>query len=589
MARAPTLDRRPRKAPEGITYGLDAVPPVTVVALSALQHVAIIGGASFIFPLLVLRHLGATPAESARVISACMLALGLATMIQARRGRWVGSGFLAPAVFTAAYLPANLAAADLGGLPLVAGMTIVAGLTEIAIGAALFRLRPFMPAEIAGFAVMMIGIVLGMLGFGLMIGPAGGAWAPESMAVTAAPALQAATGVVALAVMMALSTWGTPRIRVYGVLIGIVAGYAAALTLGTVDGRSVMSGIMTAPALPALPSAWPTFALDLLVPYLIGALVCALRTLGDIATCQKINDAAWTRPDMRSIQTGVVGDGVGTGLAGALGAVGLNTFSGCIALSAATGVTSRVVGYATGGLCIVIGFLPGVASAVSLMPPPVMGATLVFSGSFVIFNGIQIIVARLLDSRKILVIGTSLTLGISGFADPQLYARLPDYLQPIASHPFTLAMISALVLNAVFRIGIRRRASLGFDAWDGGAADAIIGFLTRQGAAWGARREVIDRVASALVEFSEHLREHAPHGEQTVLTLAFDETSVHADIAYGGPPIVLPSASPPASPEAAPDLDSFDDVGARIIAGLADRARTSTRDSRHVLHLTFVH
>lgn len=565
-------------SPAGLTYGLDDVPPVAVVALSALQHVAIIGGISFIFPLLVLQQIEASPSETARVMSACLMALGIATILQAWRGRWIGSGFLAPAVFTAAYLPANLAAAELGGLPLVAGMTIVAGLTEVAIAAAMFRLRPFMPAEIAGFAVLMIGIVLGMIGFRLIIGvPETGGTAPTPLP------LYAVTGVVALAVMMAISTWGTPRLRLYGVLIGIAAGYGLALIIGSVDGRAVLQGLASAPRMPELPGGWPTFAPELIVTYLVGSMVCALRVLGDITTCQKINDPEWTRPDMGTIRSGVVADGVGTGIAGLVGAVGLNTFSGSIALSAATGVTSRIVGYATGALCIVIAFLPGAASAMMLLPPPVMGATLVFSGSFVIFNGVQIITARLLDGRKIIVIGTSLILGISGFADPEIYAQLPSWMQPVTSYPFTLAIVSALLLNAVFRIGIRRRASMDVQP---GAPGEIVDFLAAQGAAWGARRDVIERVTAALVEFAEHLRAHAP-ADAATLSLSFDETSVVAEVAYAGAPLALDEAAP-TTPGGA-DGDELDGVGARIIAGLADRARATTRGDRQVLQLTFVH
>lgn len=568
----------PATRPGSLTYGLEAVPPVTVIALSALQHVAIIGGISVIFPLLVLQHVNAPPAETARVLTASLMALGIATMLQAYRGRWLGAGFLAPAVFTAAYLPANIAAIEMGGLPLVAGMTIVAGLAEMVIAAALFRLRPFMPAEVAGFAVLMIGIVLGMIGFRLIIG------VPESGGTAPAPlALYAMTGVVALAVMMAISTWGTPRLKLYGVLIGMAAGYALGLVVGNVDGRAVLAGLASAPRMPALPGAWPTFAPELLVTYLVGSMVCALRTLGDITTCQKINDPEWTRPDMTTIRSGVVADGMGTAIAGLVGAVGLNTFSGSIALSAATGVTSRVVGYATGALCIVIAFLPGAASAVMGLPPPVMGATLVFSGSFVVFNGIQIITARMLDGRKIIVIGTSLILGISGFADPEIYTRLPVWMHPVTSYPFTLAIVSALLLNAVFRIGIRRSASKEVQP---GAPGEIVDFLAAQGAAWGARRDVIQRATAALVEFVEHLRSHAPDQAAT-LSLRFDETSLVAEVAYNGTPLVLTEAA--ATTPAGENRDELEGIGARIIAGLADRARATTRGDRQLLQLTFVH
>jgi NCS2 family nucleobase:cation symporter-2 len=216
-----------------------------------------------------------------------------------------------------------------------------------------------------------------------------------------------------------------------------------------------------------------------------------------------------------------------------------------------------------------------------------MGATLIFSGSFIIFNGIQIIVTRLLDNRKILVIGISLILGLSNYAFPTLYAALPDYVQPLTSSPFVLAIASALVLNAVFRIGILNRASLTYDP-RGEPTDVLVDFLSHQGAAWGARRDVIQRVTSALVEFSEHLREFSPEGAKATLSLAFDESSVEADVAYDGAPLLLPKQPSGAKPIA--DLESIpSDLCGLIISRLADRARTSTRDGRPMLHLTFLH
>jgi xanthine permease XanP len=36
-----------------------------------------------------------------------------------------------------------------------------------------------------------------------------------------------------------------------------------------------------------------------------------LRTVGVITTCQKINDLDWKRPELKSIQRGIVADGIG--------------------------------------------------------------------------------------------------------------------------------------------------------------------------------------------------------------------------------------------------------------------------------------
>ena len=49
-----------------------------------------------------------------------------------------------------------------------------------------------------------------------------------------------------------------------------------------------------------------------LIPAFIGAgLAATLRTTGVITSCQRLNDAAWTRPDMDNIARGVSADGLG--------------------------------------------------------------------------------------------------------------------------------------------------------------------------------------------------------------------------------------------------------------------------------------
>jgi NCS2 family nucleobase:cation symporter-2 len=59
------------------------------------------------------------------------------------------------------------------------------------------------------------------------------------------------------------------------------------------------------------------------------------------------------------------------------------------------------------------------------MPWPVAGAALLFSSTFIIVNGIEIITSRLLDARKILVIGLSLVLGLAIEVYPAFLQAIP--------------------------------------------------------------------------------------------------------------------------------------------------------------------
>jgi xanthine/uracil permease len=132
QAAAKPAEHRSRvQRPSNLVYSVDERPPTIPLLVSALQHVMVIGSIGAVFPLLVLDAAGASHAMTEQVMSVSLLTLGLSTLLLCYRSRLLGSGYLLPSVFTAAYLPASLAAAKEGGWPLVCGMTIFAGLAEL--------------------------------------------------------------------------------------------------------------------------------------------------------------------------------------------------------------------------------------------------------------------------------------------------------------------------------------------------------------------------------------------------------------------------------------------------------------------------
>jgi len=73
-----------------------------------------------------------------------------------------------------------------------------------------------------------------------------------------------------------------------------------------------------------------------LAPFLIGAICASLKSIGDLTTCQKINDANWKRPDMKNISNGIFAESIKTMSSGILGGLAYTTSSSNIGLSLAT-------------------------------------------------------------------------------------------------------------------------------------------------------------------------------------------------------------------------------------------------------------
>ena len=157
------------RRPANIVYGLEDSPPPHVTVFNGVQYVGLIA-INLVYPLLVFR-VAETPVQLVGSLLAIgMLVLGLATFLQARRLGPVGSGYMCPATFTATYLGPSLLAVQVGGLPLLFGMTLFAGLLEVVLAPLLNRLRPIFPPEVSGLVIFVIGLSGGIAGLRAMLG-----------------------------------------------------------------------------------------------------------------------------------------------------------------------------------------------------------------------------------------------------------------------------------------------------------------------------------------------------------------------------------------------------------------------------------
>ena len=566
------------KQPNNIVYGIDDAPPRGVLWLSGLQHVGLVS-IFLLVPVLACREAGLPQEKIIDVLSLSMLVMAIGPILQALKRGPIGSGFLCPPIFAAAYLPASLLALSAGGLPLMFGMTVFAGLVEIGLSRLLRPLRPFLPPEVAGFVVAMIGITIGMLGFrNIFSAPAAGE----------GPMLPLIVGGLTLAVMVGLNVWTRGAPKLFCALIGMAVGYLAAIALGMITGAE-LERFQTAPALhlPNLGHLGWSFDAALVGPFAVAAFAATLRAMGDITICQKTNDAEWIRPDMRTISGGAMANGVSTFLAGLLGTIGINTSTSNVGLAAATGVTSRKVALAVGAIYLALALAPKAATIFAIMPGAVVGATLVFASALVFVNGMVIITSRMLDSRRIFVIGLSFMVGATVDVFPSFYRALSPAIQSLTSSPLVLGTLTALILNLVFRIGVRRRQTLVVGAL-AFPRQHVHDFMEAQGAAWGARRDVIDRARFSLLQALEAIIENCSPQGRLEVEASFDEFNLDLRVTYTGAALALTDRRP--SNEEIMDTDD----GHRLLAGFllkrqADRVQSTSTGSRTTILFHFDH
>jgi len=394
-------------------------------------------------------------------------------------------------------------------------------------------------------------------------------------------------GVGCVAVMVALHVWGAAGIRSYIVLIVLGAGSVVALALGLVPTTEIRHSAASLVHFPTQGSGWPTVALNMLLPFALAGLAASLRAVGDLTTAEKINDARWQRPDTRMIRNGLAANGLGTIVAGALGTVALGTTSGSVGASAATGVTSRDVGLAAGAVLIVVAFLPPVHDLLIAIPRPVIGATLVFSSCFINVAAMQVMTSRLMDGRRVLVIGVSLLLALSRFLFPAFYAGTPDMIKPAVSSPLVIGLLGALLLNLLFRIGVKKSASVAFTPGVD-PLGKLEEFVQRQGKIWGARRDVVDRAANAMIEIAECLELLIEPGRTARVTMTFDEYWLDVVAEYEGKPLVTAVGAPDVA-ELMDDHSQLSRLGAMMLRRLATRLTTAEIGATQRIALGFEH
>jgi NCS2 family nucleobase:cation symporter-2 len=565
------------KRPPSLVYSLDEVPPAHVTALNAVQHVGLIA-INLVYPLLVFRLVSAPLPVVSNLLAIGMIVLGAGTLLQVLRLGPLGSGYLCPATFSAVYVSPSLLAAKAGGLPLVFGMTLFAGLLEAAVARALPRLRAVFPAELSGVVIFMIGLSGGVAGLRSLLSPDAAPMTPAEWWVAA----------FTLAVMVALNVWGRGLLRMLCALIGLAAGYVAAGFAGLL-GPEQLGALAGLPwvAPPDLRHLSWSFELAMALPFAIACLAAAMKALGTITVCQRMVDADWVRPDMRSATRGVLADGASTALAGLLNAVGTNTSTPSVGLAAATGVASRRVAIAVGVLFLALGLLPKLTTVLAVMPRAVMVTALLFSICFVIINGLHVMTSRLLDARRTLVIGLALIAGTSIEIFPVIAQHAGSSFKPIVGSSLVFATLVGLTLNLLFRIGVKQSVEI---AVEPGRVDAkqIDDFLRLHGGRWGARPDVVARASFAANQLVEAANEHGWKTGPLTLHASFDEFNLDLRLTYRGEPLEFPDHRP--SDEEIRETDE----GMRRLAGFmlrrnADSVRSESADGLASVHFHFDH
>lgn len=432
--------------PPKYEYSVNEVPPLRHLLLLSLQHVMLMF-VSIALPVIFAGQINASLEVAAALVTFSMLASGIGSIMQAVRWPFMGSGYLCPNVCGPSYFSLLLSAAWTGGLPLMRGMTILAGLVEVVLAPIVQKLKNIFPNYIVGLVVALVGVSVITPSVTSLFGLAyrGDAVAPGDVVV----------GFCALAVMVLCNVWGRGAVKMYCLLIGMLTGWLAALAF-LPESRLVLGGLVGQKwfAWPRMPwGAWE-FAFDprLVLPFVVIGISGSLKSFGNLLAAQRISVPGLERPDFKPLRNGLMADGLSTVLAGALGGLAVDTSSSNVGLAGSTKVLSRWLAMAAGVIFILLSFSPKLTTLFSLIPKSVLGASIVFAACFMIVTGLQQMFEEPWETRRTFVVGIALFLGLSTAFLPALYARAPRVIQAFFTDPLPTATILAVLINQVVNL-----------------------------------------------------------------------------------------------------------------------------------------
>lgn len=406
-----------------------------------MQHVLAMYAGAIIVPLIVGGSLNLPGDQLTYLISIDIFMCGIATLLQVMKNRFFGIGL--PVVLGCTFT-AVLPMISIGkeyGISSIYGSIIVSGLIVILISRWFGALARFFPPVVTGSVVMIIGITLIPVAMKNMGGGEGAA------DFGSAENLILAFGT--LLFILFIYKFSTGFLRAVAILIGILAGTAAAFFMGMVSFSAVGEA-----SLMHLPQPFyfgrPTFDL---IPILTMTLVAIVSLVESTGVYYAVGDICNKKVGQKDLTKGYRAEGLAIMLGGLFNALPYTVFSQNVGLLQLSGVKSRKVIFTAGIFLVMIGLVPKIGALTMVIPTAVLGGAMLAMFGMVLAYGIKMLSRVDFSSQEnLLVIACSIGMGMGVTAVPALFGGLPETVQILTGNGIVAGSVTAILLNILFNI-----------------------------------------------------------------------------------------------------------------------------------------
>ena len=475
-----------------VRFEPDENPGLPVTIGLALQYCLLTVGPIVLTVAIVVRAAGQSELFLSWAACAALLVSGIATMVQARRVGRLGAGYILLMGTSGAFIAVAVTALVQGGPALLATLVAVSAVFQFVLASRLSLLRRIITPTVAGTVIMLIAVTVMPLILDLI------GQVPEGVAPAAGPV----TAAVTLGVTMVIVLRASGAMRLWGPVIGIVAGSAVAGFFGVFSWDAVAA----APWFGLPLAGWPGFDFSfgpvfwaLLPAFVFVTLVGAIETIGDAVAVQRVSWRKERATDFRGVQGAVMADGLGNLLSGLLATVPNTTYSSSVAIVEITGVAARRVGVAIGvGFCA-LALLPKLVAVILSVPDAIIGTYLIVLIAILFVLGMRIVVADGMNYRKAAIVGVSFWVGY-GFQSGGLFIdRMTPFFAEMLGNGMTSGGLTALALSAFVELAGPRRKRL-VTTLDVDALPGIRAFIEACAARAGWDGDMLQRVHLASEE-----------------------------------------------------------------------------------------
>lgn len=424
-------------------FELDGIPPMKDMLPLALQHVvAMIVGC--VTPAIIISAVaGLTDSDKVILIQASIVVSALSTLLQLfpigkKNGFRLGSGLPVIMGISFAYLPTMQAIAGDYSIATILGAQIIGGIVAIVIGMFIKKIRVLFPPLITGTVVFTIGLSLYPTAINYMAGGVG--------SLDYGSLKNWGLALLTLIVVTTLNHFGKGICKLASILLGIVAGYIAALCLGMVNFDSVAAaGIFQ----------FPKF-MHFGISFEISSCV-AIGLLFAINSIQAIGDYSATtagglnrEPKDDELKSGIVGYGFGNILSAFLGGLPTATYSQNVGIVSTTKVVNRMVLGLAAGILLLAGLVPKFSALLTTIPQCVLGGATVSVFASIAMTGMKLVMTEEMNYRNTSIVGLSAALGIGiSQASGALIAMPAWMITTFGKSPVVIATLVAVLMNLI--------------------------------------------------------------------------------------------------------------------------------------------